>query len=424
MNIYVNLGARAGARTGARAEPRRWNARRTGMRSWAAAAIALALATAGCAAAPSASGPTGISRSEPAAGNPSRVDTTSTGNPDGDTNAKAQPEPTGAAAMNKALATAEARRLLALAPLPPGAQPLITPPTSLLGPALGAPRTASLVDEAKFWHVSTPFAEVSAWVTAHPPAGLSNDGTSNGSSAAGARSAGVSYAAGDSAEWTAAKLEIDVASAAGGGSDIRVDGMAEWWDPVPLTDTEPGHRLRVDVATGCPQSDRGFVGVRNDRADLAADLAGALVPALVPAGAPAQALVCVYSGSNGDEFGLLRSVPLTGARAESLAAALASNSLRHLGDGVSSCGMDDGSVTVFALSYASGQDIDIWYSRNGCQYLANGVISAAPDGKFLGQVTTLTQWLSRSNPKPASATADIDADARDTPSGARKRTST
>ena len=357
------------------------------MRPRVALVILLALATAGCAPStpPTGGRPSIVATNSPfttsGVTSPGPSDDASPNvSPPGDTNTQTQQEPTGAAATNKALATAEAERLLGLALLPPGAQPLSSQPASLQGPALGAPHTTSLVDKAKFWHVTSPFAKASAWVTAHPPAGLASDGTSSGDTAEGGQSAGVSYAAADSVHWTSARLEIDVASAGDGGSDIRADGIAAWWDPVPLRDTAQGQRLRVDVASGCPKSDRGFFGVRNERPGL--------TDALVPPGVPTQGLACVYAGINGTTFALLRSTPLTGSAAASLASVLAGNSLRHLDNVVTHCPMGDGSATVIALTYAGGPDVDIWYARNGCQYLANGAVTAAPDAKFLSQVST------------------------------------
>ena len=302
-------------------------------------------------------------------------------NPPGDTSPEAQPTVAGEAATNKALATAEAERLLGLAPLPTGATPLADPPKMLSGSVLGRVSTTSIIDKARFWHVSMPMAAAAKWVTEHQPAGLSSSGSSRSSTWGAVTALGVGFAAPDSDHWTLAKLDISIVPAAGGGSDVRADGMAAWWDPAPVQDTAPGERLRVDVAAGCPKSDRGFVGVRNERSGLA--------EALVPPGAPTQGLACVYAGMNGKPFSLLQSTPLPQSAAASLASALEGNSLRHLDNVVTSCPMSEMSVTVFALSYADGRDADIWYARDGCQRLSNGAISVAPDERLLSEVSAL-----------------------------------
>ena len=290
------------------------------------------------------------------------------------------PELARAAATNKALAMAEAERILDLTPLPGGATPLSAPPKLLTGSVLGRSSTTSIVDKAKFWHVSMPMVAASSWVTEHRPANLSSSGSSRSSLWGVVTAMGVGFAAPDSDHWTLAKLDISIVPAAGGGSDIRADGMAAWWDPVPLQDTAPGERLRIDVSTGCPQSDRGFVGVRNRRQGL--------TDALLPSDVPKQGLACVYAGMNGKPFSLLRSTTLTATDAASLASALEGNSLRHLDNVVTSCPMSDMSATVFALSYADGPDVDVWYARDGCQRLTNGTVSATPDERLLSQVST------------------------------------
>ncbi|MEY2443352.1 MAG: hypothetical protein QOJ46_2778 [bacterium] len=277
--------------------------------------------------------------------------------------------PLATAAANKQLAGAEADRLLALAQVPPDATELKAPPAGLPGPILGTPATSSLIDKARYWHVGMAFTEALAWVKAHPPAGLTESGTADGSGANGL-SGGVSYSAAASPAWTNAALEIGVAEGSNGTSDLRADGLTEWLDAVPMVDDVPGDRLRVEVAAGCPTSDSGDVGVIGEAAGLGATL--------LPEGAPAAGLVCVFSGLNGTARTLMRSVPLGASAAAALASAVTSSALAHLDDVVTSCPMDDGSVTVFAFSYAKGPDVDIWYARTGCQRVANGRIAAPP----------------------------------------------
>lgn len=77
--------------------------------------------------------------------------------------------PAATMAGNKSLTTAEARRLLALEPVPAGARAV---PVTLPGPALGRPTTGPLIDLQRQWRLAMPFAQAAAWLKAHPPAGL------------------------------------------------------------------------------------------------------------------------------------------------------------------------------------------------------------------------------------------------------------
>ena len=268
-------------------------------------------------------------------------------------------------------------RLLALARVPPGATEIASPPADLSGPALGTPATSSLIDHARYWQVPMSFVATLAWVKAHPPAGLTNLGSSSGSGP-GEQSAGYSYGASDSPTATGGSFEIGVASVSADVSDIRADGVTEWLDPVPLRDDAPGPRMRVTVASGCPSTDANDAGVTNDATDLNTKL--------LPSAATTAGLVCEYAGLNGKPFGLIKSTTLNGTAAAQLAAAITGSSLSHLDNITTSCPMDDGSVTVLVLTYAGRADVDVWYARTGCQWLANGYIAASPSDALNGLV--------------------------------------
>jgi hypothetical protein len=218
------------------------------------------------------------------------------------------------------------------------------------------------------------FEDTVAWFRAHPPAGLSENGTSQASGPS-QKSEGVSYSAPDSPAWRGAALEVGVAATGTTVSDIRVDALTEWWDPVPMQVTVEGPRLRIAVAGPCPASDRGYVSVQNAGDDLSS--------ALLPTGAPTGALVCSYEGMNGTTYNLLRSTSVDATAAGKLAAAIAGSSLNHLDDGVTSCPMDDASMTVLAFSYPGRPDVDIWYHRTGCRSISNGSIVATPSEAFM-----------------------------------------
>ena len=272
------------------------------------------------------------------------------------------------AASNKSAADAEASRLLMLAQVPPGAIEIAVAPAALSGPIMGTPATTSLIDHARYWQVAMSFADALAWVKSHPPNTLASGGSMSGSGPDG-QSGGYSYQVPDSPGWTQAQLEVGVASAAAGISDIRADGVALWLDPVPLQDNAPGPRMRVTVAGGCPATDAGAVGVRNSAPDLAT--------MLLPLAAPTGGLMCEYAGLNGIRFGLIKSTKLDADAAAQLASSVSSSPLSHLDNEEVHCPMDDASVTVLVFSYPGRADVDLWYARNGCQYVSNGYISAS-----------------------------------------------
>jgi len=60
-------------------------------------------------------------------------------------------------AGNRYLARAEARRLLARAPVPPHAVRIAKTPRSLAMPPLGRPAVGTLIDKVRVWRLTTPF---------------------------------------------------------------------------------------------------------------------------------------------------------------------------------------------------------------------------------------------------------------------------
>jgi hypothetical protein len=279
-------------------------------------------------------------------------------------------------AANKAAADAEASRLLMLAQVPPGATEIAVPPAGLSGPIMGTPGTTSLIDHARYWRVAMSFADALAWLKAHPPQTVASGGSMSGTGPDG-QSGGYSYQVPDSPGWTQAQLEIGVASAAAGVSDIRADGIALWFDPVPLQDTASGPRMRVSVAGGCPATDAGAVGVRNSAPDLAT--------MLLPAASPTGGLICEYAGLNGIRFGLIKSTKLDADAAAQLASAVSSSPVSHLDNEEVHCPMDDASAAVLVFSYPGRADVDVWYARNGCRSVSNGYI-AASTGDILNEL--------------------------------------
>jgi len=271
-------------------------------------------------------------------------------------------------AGNRKLARAEARRLLARAPVPPRAVRIAQTPRSLSMPPLGSPAVGTLIDKVGVWRLATPFWQAQRWLRSHPPRGLPRDGSAGDTGPGGVSVTGYAYSGPRSRAWESADLEVSVAPF-GGGSVLRADAMVVWLDPRPLPDNGRGPRLRVTITGGCPASDSQIVGVRNPGPGLARRL--------VPAGQPVAGLECRYYGMNGRPWHLRRTVRLTAAQARRQAGNASRLPLSHTNGGVMNCPMDDGSAEVIVLAYPGRPDVDLWMLTSGCQSIGNGHISAA-----------------------------------------------
>jgi hypothetical protein len=271
----------------------------------------------------------------------------------------------------------EAYRLMSLLQLPGGATRLDSAPKVLTGgPALGMPGSSSVVKVTGYWQVPMSYDATLGWLQGHRPVGLVGAGSSSSSGPSG-DIAGIGWADPHrSTVWNSAQLELGIAAGSGAGSGarlVRVDALVEWLDPVPLRDSSPGRRIHVDVAAGCPVSERGVAGVSNDgRPELSS--------ALVPAAAPSVGLVCVYAGGNGRAFALRSQQRLDAAAARALAADARGLRLSHPDGGPISCPVDFGAAALVVFGYPHGPDVDLWQGLGGCGGLGNGVIRTSFSG--------------------------------------------
>jgi hypothetical protein len=213
-----------------------------------------------------------------------------------------------------------------------------------------------------------PVSQAIAWLRAHHPRGLAQDGSNTGWGPGQGTTTGYSYASHSSRAWQSADLEIEVAGGGGGTSVLRADAVVVWLDPVPIPDSSAGRRPHLSITAGCPATDKSIAGVTNRGADLRRRL--------LPAAAPTSGLECRYYGMNGRPFRLRGQVSLTAAAASRVARSIQRLPLSHVVDGVVNCPMDDGAAEVIALSYTGRPAVDLWVTLNGCRYVANGFIQA------------------------------------------------
>jgi hypothetical protein len=224
----------------------------------------------------------------------------------------------------------------------------------------------SKVDRVQFWRLSLPYKKSLAWLRAHPPRGLHADRSANGTGPDGP-SAGDSYGDRPTDAWSSAELDVSVAPS-GEASVVRLDGLVVWLDPRPWRDDASGHRMHVDVATGCPATHAHVVGVTNQGKDLNHQL--------LPSAQPRAGLICRYAGIGPSSSRLLQRIDLTQQSAGRIARAVRRLPLSHVDGGMSSCPSDNGSIAVIALTYRQRADVDVEVTLTGCGGIGNGSIRA------------------------------------------------
>ena len=231
---------------------------------------------------------------------------------------------------------------------------------------MGTLGVQSLIDKSRSWWLAMPAGQAAAWLQAHRPGGLPQDGSFDSSGPTESGVTGFSYAGRQNRAWQSADLEVEVTAVATGGSVLRADAVVVWLDPVPVPDNGSGTRIHLSVTVGCPASDKSIGGVTNRGPDLR--------HRLVPAAAPTGGLECSYFGMNGSPFRLRGQTRLTAAAAIQVARSMQRLSLSHTDGGVYNCPMDDGSAEIIALSYPGRPAVDLWLTLNGCRFVANGFI--------------------------------------------------
>lgn len=146
---------------------------------------------------------------------------------------------------NRARATAEAARLLALVALPPGASPTATEPPGAAN-SLSQPTydeaTPNLVDAHAWWTTSASPQTVLAYVAAHLPAGARKAGQGTGSGPPGTvLTASETFAlAPVPGVLTGRFLGVTTATLGRGVTWVRTDGEAIWLTPRPAWERVPG----------------------------------------------------------------------------------------------------------------------------------------------------------------------------------------
>jgi hypothetical protein len=273
---------------------------------------------------------------------------------------------------NRAAAEREAQRLLGLVPIPDGAVALTAPPDGL-DDVPDRPMVDSFAVRSRFWTLQVPYQQAKAWIDAHPPIPLR--WTVHGSGSGGPHGSLTTWGTDQSTSsaWQWARATASLVGSDGSTSTMRVDGMAVWLDPTPYPDdvtAGAGQRVRVTVASGCPASDRSVGGVTGDGPDLDTQL--------LPGPNATAALACRYSGLNGGDgkpaLTLIATHRLDAAAARRLAVAVLALRLAHPVGAVGSCGGNDGSAVLVALTYPGRPDVDLWIATTGCQVIANGHI--------------------------------------------------
>lgn len=264
-------------------------------------------------------------------------------------------------------ASLEAGTLLAKAPVPPGATVLPSPvPVLPISPKLG--RLPSAVTRSREWRVPMPLAAATAWVTAHPPAGMTVKAAGR-QSGSGTDARTYTYTAPAGPAWGEADLTVQLTGSSQGTTTEKASAAVVYLNTRPLPDRTAGLRTRLAVTGSCPAR-TAAVGVTNTGADLRTRL--------LPAGAATAGLECRYAAAPSGR--LLADTALTGAQARAVAGRLTALPLSRAQHSIIACPRGDGWDEVIALSYPGRADADVWVSSDGCGDAANGFIVAASAG--------------------------------------------
>ena len=272
-----------------------------------------------------------------------------------------------------AQAVAEAQRLLAAAPVPPGAVAFV-PASSGTGPP---PFNDHVIDDMHEWTVAVSLEDAYAWVEAHPPAGLTAASSGRGEGPSGVIGESQSWSAPDTDAYITARLALSVDAAGPDRSLVRAEGSATWLTTAPAPDTTTGPRIHITAAQGCPTSIKDVADVANPPRDVATRL--------LPRESPSGALICRYSRGRPDLSGLIGLVgqgPPAGRTtlgvgdAAQLARAIDRIRLGWAGPSIANCPNDQALTDVLVFTYQGRPDIDLWYHAGGCQFLDNGFIEA------------------------------------------------
>src|SRR5258707_13745233 len=117
---------------------------------------------------------------------------------------------------------------------------------------MGTPGVSSLIDQVRSWRVPMPLSQSLAWLQAHHPRGLRDDGSDSAGGPGGITLVGYGYAGQGSPARESAELEIAGAPAGTGGGDVRADGAGGGPGPDPGPDTRAGPPMAAMVGGGRP----------------------------------------------------------------------------------------------------------------------------------------------------------------------------
>jgi hypothetical protein len=124
--------------------------------------------------------------------------------------------------------------------------------------------------------------------------------------------------------------------------------------------------IYVRAPDGCPNTVRNVDGVLNPPI---AELRTRLVPSR-----PSEALICRYGTNKQTDERMVLAVTARVSATDAARLALDLNKIELLPPGLHSCPLGLARVDLLIFSYRRGPDINIWFDRNRCQSVDNGVI--------------------------------------------------
>jgi hypothetical protein len=160
-------------------------------------------------------------------------------------------------ASNRRAAVRDAKRLLAVAQLPPGAVPLFVEPPGDDGLLVNPPPepTGQIVDRHGWWRVSATFDSVIAFLGAHPPPGSeSAGGSAIGGHGVPSNQMMLYWFRAISGVVSMRVLTFHAVALRGGGTGVRIDAQETWILPRPVSEKVPSGVGEISVTSARPGS--------------------------------------------------------------------------------------------------------------------------------------------------------------------------
>ena len=177
-------------------------------------------------------------------------------------------------------AQAEADRLLSLVRVPVGATQVDHSPAKILDRPAETPGTSDLVDEHRWWTVSSDAQTTLEWLTKHGVEHLKSSGSGSSGGPSGVTEYTLTFNDRAPAGINSEELQLDVAPMSDRSSAIRADAQVAWLVNKPDNETIPSSIDRVVVSAYKMSTQIGHRVLTGGQARRLVQIINSLPPAL------------------------------------------------------------------------------------------------------------------------------------------------